>query len=177
MKNLLVVLMVLSMATLANAGVVIGVNGQIPTGDIVLMPSETAVISIISDGLSMYEHANGNDSDDIYLIPTGPATLDISHVVTYLGAFGGGAVDADWTDTVGDIYIGLANIGVPDWPIPQGVAADGIVLHCEGPGDVLLRVIGSADGYEYDTQVIHQIPEPMTLGLLAFGSLFLRRHR
>ncbi len=59
MKKLLVVLMVLSMATIANAGLVIGVGGQdMPDSEVTLMPSDTAMISVISDGAT-YILGNG----------------------------------------------------------------------------------------------------------------------
>jgi hypothetical protein len=68
--------------------------------------------------------------------------------------------------------------------LTAGIAAStplfsSIVFHCDGPGDVVVSLVHfnadfAVDGV-MDSIVIHQIPEPMTMGLLGLGGLFLRR--
>jgi len=168
MKKLLAVLMVLSVATVANAGLVIT---GVPTES--LQPSDTVVLGLYSDGLSL-DPAGLINSEGVYLVPTGPGTLDISQAVNTVT---GTIMDADWTDAVGDIFIDLGLSGNPIPNIPQGDVVTGIVFHCDGPEGVSLVVVGDASGVVHATAVINQIPEPMTLGLLGIGGLFLRRRK
>jgi hypothetical protein len=51
------------------------------------------------------------------------------------------------------------------------------IFHCEGQGDVTLVLVDYETGEVVDTQVIHQIPEPMTLALLGLGALVMARSR
>jgi hypothetical protein len=51
------------------------------------------------------------------------------------------------------------------------------VFHCEGEGDVTLILVDHETGEVVDTQVIHQVPEPMSLALLGLGGLVLFRKR
>ncbi len=75
------------------------------------------------------------------------------------------------------IFMDLAVVVVPIPPLPVGTLVDNIIFHCEVPGDVTLTLVGDYEnGIEVlDTQIIHQLPEPMTMCLLGLGGLFLRR--
>jgi hypothetical protein len=67
----------------------------------------------------------------------------------------------------------------PPITLPLGRVIDGLVLHCESYepiGDVTLTLF-DVDLNVLDSQVIHQVPEPMTLALLGLGGLFLRRRK
>ena len=55
-----------------------------------------------------------------------------------------------------------------------GTVATDVAFHCDGEGDVTLYLVDN-NGEVADSQVIHQIPEPMTLALLGLGGLLLRR--
>jgi len=189
MKKLLVVLMVLSMATIANAGLQIGVNGVVdqPDTSVTVLPSDTVVLSIVD------VQGQAASAFDAFLVIQGPGTIangtlvytyglsawtiyDSSNDVGYLAGLQ--AMFDDYTIAqVGDLT--LADTSDPLHAI-QGVLADNIVFHCDGPGEVLLTLCGlDGDGalFTMDTQVIHQIPEPMTMGLLGLGGLFLRRRK
>jgi hypothetical protein len=54
-----------------------------------------------------------------------------------------------------------------------------IAFHCEGAGDVTLKLYTVNDAYTeltlVDSVIVHQIPEPITMTLLGLGGLFLRR--
>jgi len=182
MKKLLVVLMVLSMATIANAGLqIVGA----PTGN--MNPSDTALISIVGDGqfASPYFAA--------YLVVQGPGTVAGGTLVYNFPLSEYGLVTADDTyvpwmqgifndpsiQQVG--YIFFADTTMPAHDI-TGVIIGDILFHCDAPGAVVLSLVtmdaeGAFIETLWDTKVITQIPEPMTLGLLGLGGLFLRRRK
>jgi hypothetical protein len=68
-------------------------------------------------------------------------------------------------------------------PPTTGTLVDSIIFHCGGPGTVLIRMVywEEVEGVyvikDYDTLSITQLPEPMTIGLLGLGALFLRRRK
>jgi hypothetical protein len=179
MKKLLVILMILSLATIANASAFISVDGVINPPDITLAQNGHSVISIWSDGGGGF--TKPTMFDEFYMSIDGPGSFDLSGAVNYVNP--GGIMDADWTEEVGDIFVDFQCVslsGPP--PLPYGTLADGIDVYCDGPGDVTLKFWGYSVYTDYqpvvwDTQVIHQIPEPMTLGLLGLGGLFLRRRK
>jgi len=184
MKKLLVVLMVLSMATIANAGLVIG------GAPAEMMPSDTALLTIegIDGGVP------GNTS--YWAILEGPGT-NSGGTLLYSPADqeAGYAFMVQYTDDADGILSWLGGLGYQTanayfisfgsaTSIPaDGLLVDGILFHCDAPGDVTLSLVmisgdaGSEVIDVFDTVVIHQIPEPMTMGLLGLGGLFLRRRK
>jgi hypothetical protein len=196
-------MLVLSMVTVANAGLVISVGGQVdPQGTITLAPSETVSIGVVGEAPQV-----GNLQLYLIATPIGGAALSSggivwSHQDTALSSF------TYYTGT-DEAHIMLLNgegmnLGVDSallaapisseisQPGYDGAVLDNIIFHCNASGNVtltLLQVIATDTGnmddefneiYTYspgifDTQVIHQIPEPFTMGLLGLGGLFLRR--
>jgi hypothetical protein len=182
MKKLLIVLMVLAMAAVANAAlttVKISVDGVVDPPDVKLLPSETAVIDI---------HAWSDAGVSIVALLQGPATLTKgadfsaweqsnwyvmpdSEKPDYIAAF----TDMGYKD-ITNLYFGdIMDISEP-FTQPAGKVFDELVLHCERLGDVTLTLFNPDLGV-LDSQVIHQIPEPMTMVLLGLGGLFLRRRK
>ncbi len=168
MKKLLVVMLVLAMASVANAALLLSVNGTVdpPETEVWMTPSEWAVIDVYSDGQTQSD-------TEVWLTIVGPGEMDVTNGTVY------GVVDPEKLFEVdaGLIYIDLVIPGQPEPPIPEGVVVDLMDFHCTGPEDVIL-LLGSAPGAsDFDTQVIHQIPEPMTIVLLGLGGLMLRRRK
>jgi hypothetical protein len=198
MKKLLVVLLVLAMATAANAaitGLVISVNGQIdpPETSISMFPSDYAVIDVHgTDGTAM--------NPQLFLLVVGPGKIAGGVILYGVGGLKGyydeEAKLAEWEMTheeavafMADPENGWGVPGVTDFsymsivttstpPEPTiGKLVDEIMFHCVGPGDVTLMLFDADTLTVVDTQVIHQIPEPATMLLLGLGSLLLRRRK
>jgi len=195
MKKLLVLALVLSMASLASAGLQLSVNGNTAqTAPIILLPSDELVLDI---------HGDGADSNPTpYILVIGPGAINggtivydpgsslaaywdaeakaaengFATVAEYLADFGANQGVVGLTDlAVAEI---VSDKGVP--PATIGLLADLIIFHCEGPGEVLIRLVGWDDTgamFDYDTLTITQVPEPMTMALLGLGGLFLRRRK
>jgi hypothetical protein len=174
MKKLLVLLVVLSVATIANAGLKISVDGVVDGPDPILLPSQTVSIDIFSDGQT-------NSADSFIMMMTGPATLDISNAVNVINPPGAPAsiffIEDPESPFYGGVFFDFSIVEVPPPNLPAGVIADNIILHCDDVGEVMLTIMGLEVAGELDTQIIQQIPEPMTLGLLGLGGLFLRRRK
>ena len=168
MKKFVFMLAVLEIANVANAALLLSVDGVVdpPESEITLLESETVIIDIYSDGQTMGEGT--------WLSVEGPGTITsvpngVNHVNTYYGIF----------DVYGMVFIDLAQlIAPPVPPLPEGTLVDGIIFHCTGIGDVTLTLTNEAGDIVYDTQVIHQdVPEPVSIALLGLGGLFLRRRK
>jgi len=188
MKKLLILVMVLAMASLASATLKISVNGIVdpPDTQVVLTPSQHAVIDVTGDGQSpLFEY---------YLVADGPGTIaggqmlylgSLASIQTFVPGSGDGWEDVykPWLESIGFIHAnGLSYMVLNDGsgtPRPlDGKLVDLIDFHCVGPVDVMLTLFSvDSEGVVtvFDTQLIHQIPEPVTVALLGLGGLLLRR--
>jgi hypothetical protein len=189
MKKLLTLLLVLGLATAANAALQISVNGNPDPEDstINLVPSDTVKLDVWS---TIDITPGGEGENACWALVAQTSCAHISGGAWVAGSNADWFPDGPYDDAVGCGVMGLApgENGVVGYiatlgaAIPAGVLFDEIILHCEtdnGPTDVILY---ECDGYGYvvgvwDTVVIHQIPEPATMLLLSLGGLFLRRRR
>ena len=203
MKKLLAIILVLSMASAASAALQISVHTNPPgteTWD-PLNPQETEITIGQSDNLILDVYTDSvitagglGDGEHFLMCDTSLATISGGAPdATLLGmgnvlniydtkAYAAWAID-DPFDGVG-MFIGASYI-------PQGSTIfDEILFHCEGiPGDVVITLVSGqsivppeGDPYvevleTWDSVIIHQTPEPMTLGLLGLGGLGLLRRR
>ena len=182
MKKLLVLMLVLGMTSLANAGLVLSVDGALDPEDttINLTPSETIEIDI---------HATNMPVGIVmgWITIQGPGSIDASNALGWEDSSGNNVADPPLstyiTGLVGYGYPGVVDI--IEWDIsditepldaPTGKVLWNMIFHCDGLGDVTLTLMDPAFTV-YDVQVIHNIPEPMTIALLGLGGLFLRRRR
>jgi hypothetical protein len=189
MKKLVVLMLVLGICSVTNAGLVISVNGveNPPDTTIELRPSDNAVIDI--HGLAPAQPM-GTFYFGINLVGGEYGSLDIRGATLHYGGTNQSIVpmDPDIAGMLG-LEVGGAAIELVDLVPPPAVPkpllgrlVDNITFHCDGydplhiPTDVTLSLF-DIEGNLLDTQVIHQIPEPITIALLGLGGLFLRRRK
>jgi hypothetical protein len=178
MKNVFFVLTILVMASAANAAMSISVNGVVNPADteITLMPSDIAIIDI---------HGDSGTPIGIFFLGInagGPGSLDIANATMVYQGNAAAAFDYDDPDVAGMLgidnpLVGLELSDIAVEPIQfDGLLVDNIAFHCEAIGDVTISLF-DGDGVLMDSQVIHEVPEPITFALLGLGGLFLRRRK
>jgi hypothetical protein len=177
MKKLVVLLALLAMSQVAGAAIMLTAGGEV-TEAITLNASDSIMIGFNGDG----QDAPG--AFFLGVVVDGPGTLDLSAVGSQNIGYGGNAgniaagMDGEIAGMLG-IKVPYADISLQDVvtgnPAPlTGVLVKDLAFHCDGAGLVLIRVFDGG-GNLLDTLEISQVPEPMTLGLLGLGGLFLRR--
>jgi hypothetical protein len=169
MRYVLVAISILSITVCANAAMWIIVDGA--TDTINLIPSDTAFIGIVGDGLSPY------GTYYLGILEGEPGSLDDSAMTITDPP---GIIPPPWPPEPPPGWGSWIEITFydPEPPpnMPMGKLVDDIIFLCEGPGDVTLRLMDS-DLNQLSTQTVHQIPEPMTIALLGLGALALRRRK
>ena len=165
-EKFLVLTLVLGMTSLANATLSFTVD------EVDVVVDQQITIDILaSDG----QLANLG----IVIVSTGPGVIEGGENLVNSGvpetyfpldpsAFG---LEGDYA-----IFADLAIPTIP--PTLDGTVVEGILFTCTGLGDVVIQILNPDTEFDVlDTLTIHQIPEPMTLAMLGFGGLLLRRRK
>lgn len=181
MKKFLVLLLVLGLATAAQAGFTYTVNGDPQPAEITIHPSDIINIGLVLDAGST---TTGLTLD--YKLLENRAIINTASIqwgATFDFGPSAAVITPQW------VQVSAAQMFSP---AKSGLLAimSGLQIHCEALGDVLLQIIvsGATDmngqqlapvGTVVHSLLIHQtpIPEPMTLMLLGLGSLFLARRK
>jgi len=111
---------------------------------------------------------------------TGPGTLDLSQLTWIYNEEGLNYIE----ELAPGKQYEVATLAVNG--MNTGIVVDHLLLHCDGPGDVIISVGSSylqggsllVDCMEYPgdwgSVTVHQIPEPITIAFFGLGGLFLR---
>ena len=185
MKKLLIFMLVLCMASLANATLQISVNGDKDPIDseIWLLPSETLILDVwtvdpIPGALTWalgVDTSLGTISGGMYVGP-----LDGGNILAFIyddAVAMGVLMPAGENGVMGGVMV-FAGAGVPG----GADLYDEIIFHCEAEEYDTVVTLYLVDDMTnevtaVDSVIIHNIPEPMTVLLLGLGGLFLRRRK
>ena len=173
MKKLLTLMVVLCLASLANAAMVISVNGDTTLDEITIAPSDIITLDV-------YDTVGANEL--LYLDVYDGSGDGVSWFTLSNGQLGPGAGDGA-SGTVGPYEAtGYMEVEITNAWLPASTKLPGVIylidLHCDAEGDVYVEIWDQGGGNLADSLTIHQvIPEPMTIALLGIGGLFLRRRK
>ena len=178
MKKLLILSLVLGIASLASAGLQLSFNGAPAPDEVTVGPSDFFIIDVFDDVDFNNYTAYLNIYDAGPAGPYVPATLVSGATVenVQIDTMYAGADASVAPGPPAHILIKALDASAPfDGPLGGGVQF-WMELHCEGEGDVIVEL--KSEGFApLDSIIIHQTPEPATMGLLALGGLFLRRRK
>jgi hypothetical protein len=165
MKKLLVLALVLSISSMASATLV-SINADGLDGSIAVMPGAVMTINAVGDA------ASGLDYLDM---AKGFATLSLPIATPAAGDMSG--VNDYSTEVLYDFEL-IAAAGPVSTPVAAGTQFTSTLTVTGNVGDTfdVLLIEGSSGIYgTVQTISFTIIPEPMTMGLLGLGGLFLRR--
>jgi len=193
MKKLLILTLVLSLATVANAqlsGVQLSYSGVTNGAGVSTAVDVLVCTEIIIDvhgpanyGFTGYVIIEGNPPNSVeWGDAIGAAApgfyVKSGYPIKYAGAGDMGGVNARYVETdwgYGYEIVVAQSVG----PNTGGLEFD-FAFHCSGPGYVTVSLWDDSQGYAsaQDTIVLNQqIPEPLTITLLGLGGLLLRRRK
>lgn len=169
MKKLLVLMLVLGLASAANAALSLSLGGDPAPSEYTMYVCTIIKIDVTS-----------SENNTAYGAWVGFDQLDKGEWKPPWTIYPAAGNTASAEDQTGAGYPGwwLLATGTsnPDlYPITAGKHFD-IDYHCTGMGDVTL-ILQDFNGNELQRMVIHQIPEPVSMVLLGLGGLLLRRRR
>jgi hypothetical protein len=179
MRNVVIVLF-LSMAVVANAGLMLKVK-YFDNGIYALWndyaDSKYTITAGTTIELGVFNITNPTPVEKTLAlgIVSGPADLSAGIIKGFKGA-----TAMMLTDVTAAESHGFAKSTFVSMVVPEGfgigttssgqMVARGIFFTCGGEGDVEIALV-DGNGEVVDSQVVHQIPEPMTLALLGIGGL------
>ncbi len=191
MKKFLLLMLVLGLATSAQAGLIFTINGDETQPDEVwLVPSQILELDLELDAIQtisgitldyVLSNAQAEFITDGASRPEYPGLTDIEFPSDPL-------FDLDGTTPIVRPQLVQITTGQLFNPALQGplVLMTELYVHCLDASDVILQIISQgstingefiAPGTIMHTLTIHQIPEPMTIALLGLGGLFALRRK
>lgn len=191
MKKLLVLALVLSIASLAQAGLTIqlyqGGTAYNAVTDAPLTVGDTLEVRLVAVGGDTGDSNPTLFVDETYGILTKTSgTINMPPAPTatlWQGEAKNDNYVTGMTDTEDGLFGAIGDFSASP-PYADGTYISGIVFTCVAAGDAVLKLVNVAANYDVlpenggiamDSVVIHQIPEPITMCLLGLGGLFLRR--
>jgi hypothetical protein len=184
MKKLLVLLMVLGLATSAQAALSLQINGSDVPTEMTVSVSTNIVIQVYSSTATpWYGWIEGAD--------VGYTSNDTSYQFTK-GEFVEGTVTYPTNQKyvtvysiAGDLGRAIAETDYKAWKlmsdgltvVPSAGTQYDVTFHCKATGDAVINLFGTNYVDVIDSIIIHQTPEPITMALLGLGGLFLRRRK
>jgi hypothetical protein len=183
MKKFLLLMLILGLATSAQAGLIFTVWGEPQPEEIWIYPSEVIEIDLeIGDGQNIFgygiDYVLTNNQAEFITDGRLEGTLPIQFPAVFELASKITVDEPQQVSITGSQLFGAALEG------PQVIMKD-LYIHCLEMTDVVLEIYAlpgtTVDGQPLEglvhTLTIHQIPEPMTLTLLGLGGLFLVRRK
>ena len=165
MKKFLVLMLVLGIASAANATLSLSFDGQPNPGEVTITISTVFIVDVHQDAANEYPH--------FWVGYTGPATPTGDPLGQMVAPAPADYVLSDGGYGPGWVYAyksGTAFGDPGEWWVLE--------MHCSGEGDFVVDLYDPTGGTVIDTLTVHQIvPEPMTIALLGLGGLLLRRRK
>jgi hypothetical protein len=170
MRKVWILVVILTAVGLSNAGMILTANGQ-ADDEIWMRPSDAVWLGVATNqiGVPLIITVYIGIADLGEGEWTGASRNFLQPDSVWLSGW-----DRYFDENIGDIW--FYSIGdIPDpSPIPAAGLLGEVLFHCKAPGDVTIRLTDEMLN-PLDSLIIHQMPEPATMALLALGGLLMRR--